>query len=113
MADAGAAIDAVRAASCCPGTLLAFDASALALEPQLLAEDVDRDLLRSVAVEAALVGACGSGGGAGDASAKSTLMQGHVFDLRCQDLGGVLSSANEGAGSGGECLVVVDCALAV
>lgn len=56
--------------------LLALDVSALAAAPALIAADVDRDMLRSALLCAALAGRPASGDG----------LQAQLLDLRCDDL---------------------------
>jgi hypothetical protein len=68
--------------------LVALDVSALAAAPQLMADDVDRDMLRSALAAAAL-----AGGGAGGSGSP---LQAHLFDLRTPDLGGALSGVPKG-----------------
>jgi hypothetical protein len=66
--------------------LVALDVSALQQAPQLVAQDVDREMLRSAVLAVALAG--------GDAQ---TSIQSHLFDLRTDDLGSVLSAVPKGA----------------
>jgi hypothetical protein len=72
--------------------LLALDASALAAAPQLVADDLDRDMLRCALAGAALAGGGGGGNGGGGAG-----LQAHLLDLRVPDLGNALSTVAKGA----------------
>lgn len=66
-------------------SLLALDASALVASP-LLEKDVDRDVLRSVLIGAAITEGQPAEG-----------LQAHLLDLRCADLADEIRAVRQGA----------------